>query len=142
MLWREGQNNFETANATMASIAQSMTDHMRLMDRGNSSAATGQVWLSQTCVRVEWAWLILHAVLVVLCFVFVALTVVVSHKHARGRIWKSSSLALMYRMLEGQITEKVGMIDDIELIEERARRLKLRLSKTEKGWRFVESMEG
>ena len=139
MLWRAVANNVTTTRATVGNIATSMTNHMRL-NAMRGEPALGQVWWSETCVEVEWAWLTLHVVLVVLCILFLALTMLVSSKHAKSRLWKSSALALLYQGLDEAMAAKLGTVDTIDEMEERARGMQVHAAYTDRGWRFVESV--
>ena len=139
MLWREGHNNFTAIDATLSNIAKSMTNQIRLAANPEyAKHAIGAVWWSSTCVEVQWAWLSLHALLVVLCIIFLLLTMLVNSRHARGRLWMSSPLALMYHGLDGPTAEKVGVIDAVDNMEERARMLRVHLAHTDCGWKLVE----
>ena len=139
MLYKTGGNNLTTTNTTMSNIARSMTNNMRLK-ASNSEPVLGQVWWSETCVEVQWAWLTLHAVLVGFCILFLVLTILLSSKYARGQLWKSSALALMYHGLDDATAEKVGMIDTVDEMEDQARSLQVHTAYTDRGWRFVESV--
>ena len=139
MLYKSGGNNLSTTDTTMSNIARSMTNNMRLK-ASNSKPVLGQVWWSETCVEVQWAWLTLHAVLVSFCILFLALIMLLSSKYARGQLSKSSALALMFHGLNDATAEKVGMIDAVDEMEDRARRVQVHTAYTDQGWRFVESV--
>ena len=139
ILYKAGNNNLTTTNTTMSNIAASMTNNMRLK-ASNSKPVLGQVWWSETCVEVQWAWLTLHAVLVSFCILFLVLTMLLSSKYARGQLWKSSALALMFHGLNDATAEKVGMIDAVDEMEDRAGRLQVHTAYTDQGWRFIESV--
>ena len=46
----------------------------------------------------------------------------------------------MFYGLNDAIAEKVGMIDAVDEMEDRARKLQVHTAYTDQGWRFVESV--
>ena len=139
VLYNGGHNSLTTTDTIVSNIAASMTNHMRLK-ASHGKPVLGQVWWSETCVEVQWPWLTLHAVLVSVCVFFLVMTMLLSSTYARGQLWKASALALMYHGLDDSTAEKIGMIDAVDEMEERARRLQVHTAYTDQGWRFVESV--
>ena len=83
-LFADGRANITTAAAYMKGLAISMTAAVREGgDPSNSAPARGTVFSNQTCVRVEWAWLALPAVLLFLTLVFLITTMYKSRRYTR-----------------------------------------------------------
>ena len=137
MIWRTGAGSFAATNRTMENIATSVTNQMRLA-ASNSKSAEGQVWWSEICVEVQWRWLTLHAILVFLCFAFLILTMLSSSRYAKGKLWKSSPLALVFHGLDQPMAEKIGAAGVVEDMEDRARTIRVHWAQTDQGWRLVE----
>lgn len=90
-----GQGEAE-APEVLDNLARSMTNSIRNHGGpGGSSVMYGHNQQTLVFVSVEWRWLILPFVVVLLAAVVIVSTIVQSSRHAY-RIWKSSSLSLMY----------------------------------------------
>ena len=137
MISKMGAGNLAATNRTMLNMATSITNQMRLR-ASNSKPAEGQVWWSEICVEVQWRWLTLHAILVCFCFAFLILTMLSSSRYAKGKLWKSSPLALVFHGLDQSTTEKIGAIGVMEDMEDRARTIRVHWAQVDQGWKLVE----
>ncbi|KAI4867581.1 hypothetical protein F4820DRAFT_446024 [Hypoxylon rubiginosum] len=116
-----------------AALAESISDEVRRTGISPNNK-TRPVMIGRTVTRydMQWQWMILHAVTVLLSIVFLATTVVQSRK-AKIPSWKSNTLPVMTRghhvddILRGAHTSKT--------MEERARKSKVKLG-------IVENSEG
>ena len=136
-LYADGHANITSAAAYMEGLAVSITAAIRQGgDSSNSSPARGTVFSSQTCVRVEWAWLAFPAVLLFLTLVFLMTTVAKSRRYTRtgaaeyGRKpWKSSSLPLLWCGMRDEIRARYERFDEVEKMKESGDGMKVRLRK-------------
>jgi hypothetical protein len=140
--YNAGNINLASVQSTFDKIAQSMTVHIR--NEGNASysaPALGHVINQETCVQVRWAWLAYPVAVVLLLVIFFAAMIWETGRDVhRVHGWKSSPLALMYHGLDRDVQDRHGyggLIRNREM-EEDARRMRVRLRPTEKGWLFEE----
>ena len=135
--------NLTQVPAIFDRLAQYLTIAFRAGDEDpvqnpGMAQALGVTWQSETIVRVRWAWLSLPAALLAASLVFLGATVLGT---TRGRvgIWKSSTLALLFHGLGERGEEGVGGVEHVVGMEERARRMWVRLDEGEgDGGRLVE----
>jgi len=148
-IYQEGNVSFRSFEAAFKRVADSMTMYGR--SRANESLSNppqplvGEVWVTNTCVRVQWVWLIYPAALVVLLLVFLACTVwSVRMGGELGRQdYKSSVLPLMFHTVERRNggaygVQPQGGIETKGEIEQEAK-MRVTLERTEGGWRFKET---
>jgi len=139
-----GNVNFASVQATFANIAQSMTVYIRTTGNASYSApALGQAITQDTCVRVQWAWLTYPAAIVLLVVMFFATMIWVTGAGGDAHVihgWRSSPLVLMYHGLDpsAQHRHGYGMLVRNEDMEQDARRIRVKLQPSEKGWLFSE----
>ena len=81
---------------TASRVADSMT---KTMLQNSNVTVKGSIYTDQVMVKVQWAWMILPTLLVVLGNVFLVWTTCASRKKS---IWKSSVLAFLFHGLEDQ----------------------------------------
>ena len=141
-LYNEGHLTFGRVEEIWRNLSDSISTYVRQHGRKNVSApAVGVVLRSETCVRLQWVFLIYPAVLVFLCIVFFASMILKTQGTKSSRHdWKSSPLALLFHGLDGEViinrneaAESVRA-KEMEIVAERT---SVRLSKTEKGWNFT-----
>lgn len=141
-LYNEGHLTFDRVEEVWRNLSDSISTYVRQHSRKNVSApAVGVVLRSETCVRLQWVFLIYPAVLVFLCIMFFASMILKTQGTKSSRHdWKSSPLALLFHGLDGEViinrneaAESVRA-KEMEIIAERT---SVRLSKTEKGWNFT-----
>jgi hypothetical protein len=139
---------FERLDQTWRNMSQSITTYMREHGAGNSGAgfsysdpALGEVHTDQSCIRVQWLYIIYPAILVALAVVFfVAMLFETSHSKTDVD-WKSSPLALIFHGLDRSTTSQTDENSNLVRIkdmEEVARKMAVKLSQTESGWKLVQ----
>ena len=147
ILYNQGKLTFDRVNKTWENISDSITTLMR-KDSPASDGAVGQLWRQQTCVDVEWRYLIYPATVVFFALVFFVGMLIETRRTGSSRHdWKSSPLALLFHGFdrEAAITrdETVKELHVKELhgkeMEMMAEQMSVRLSKTEDGWQFTKS---
>jgi hypothetical protein len=145
-LYRNGTANLGTTKTFMVGLANAMTATMRQRgDDSNSTPAKGTVLVNQTCINVQWAWIALPAALMLATLLFLAATVLQSHRaiHHRGRParagqkgrgsgagrrpWKSSSLPLVWCGLRDETRGRHGRLDDLDQMKESAETVRVQL---------------
>ena len=138
---------FARLNETWRNMSDSITKYMREHGAGNSGAgfsysapALGEVHSEQSCIRVQWLFIIYPAVLVVLALIFfIAMLFETSH----GRMdldWKSSPLALLFHGLDHDTlenTEEHFSLLGTRDMEKVAKETAVRLSQSDSGWKLV-----
>ncbi|KAK3688258.1 hypothetical protein B0T22DRAFT_148882 [Podospora appendiculata] len=140
-IYRDGNVSFASVDATFTRLANAMTLYGRGQPAAQAEPAIGEVYAADTCVRVQWAWVVFPAALVVGMLVFLA---VAAGRVSRGRElgrqeYKTSVLPLMVHVVERKGDHRrEGEGEGIHGIEDLARRLVVRLERGEKGWRFRE----
>jgi hypothetical protein len=85
----------------MASVAESMTVHVRGHNDTTAVAVRGQAFSLETYIRVSWAWFVLPAGLVVAAILLLQGAVLVNRGGRQGRLWKSSVLPYLYCPVQG-----------------------------------------
>ena len=141
---------FERLNETWRNMSDSITNYMREHGAGDSGAgfsystpALGEVHTEQSCIRVQWLFILYPAVLVVLALIFfVAMLFETSHGDS-GRTdldWKSSPLALIFHGLDHdtarQTDERFSLLWTRDM-EDVAKEMAVRLSQSDSGWKLV-----
>jgi hypothetical protein len=88
MLYRNGTANMSTVDQYFGGITATMTAMMRQHGEGGQQAwMVGNVLESHTCIGVQWAWISLPAVLVLLSVAFLGATVV---RCVQAGMWKGA----------------------------------------------------
>lgn len=97
----------------MESIATGMTRHIR--DTPEAISVRGAAWIPTTFVKVRWPWFAYPVSLVLLSSVFWLMAAFFSTK-GNMRVWKSSSLALLFCRLDRRDEDEnnTGSIKDLE----------------------------
>ena len=139
-LYHGGNVTISDANTTWATIADSMTVHMRQSADGfNLQPLNGEAQHTETCISVQWPWLAFPASLLVLSVVFLIATVLQSIKYSRKQMWKSSPLALLFHGLNHDLRDRAHLGNTDEEMKRAAQGLLVKLSDEEKSSRFVEA---
>lgn len=107
-------NGVGNAVRTVANIADALTNAMRL---SSGQQVKGAALVMQAHIQVQWLWLILPLVMVILAATFLALTVWRTHK-SDVPSWRSSVLAVMEHGINTSLHEASGSgpfngIDDV-----------------------------
>ena len=117
----EGFNNRISATVhppdVVANVADALTNAMRTL---SGQTVTGTAYATELHVRVEWPWLILPLVMIVLALVFLGLTVLQS-KRSDVPYWRSSVLAVMEHGVTTTLAGHHGDASNDDTPVERAR---------------------
>lgn len=139
-IFQEGNVTFSTINDTFSRVAARLTT----WNRENYAQygpwyATGEVYKTQTCVQIEWAWLAYSAALVLATIIFLLATIIKTRRYEGSyHDYKSSVLALLYHRIGGMGTE--GLVSDIQSTDELMKRAQdtwVVLDGSQNTWRFV-----
>ncbi|EKG10176.1 hypothetical protein MPH_12776 [Macrophomina phaseolina MS6] len=102
---------------TFENIATAMTEQVRVSN--SSFGVSGLAWSNETYVNVRWAWMTLPLAVLVMSAAHLACTIITNG--ARGqRIWKSSSLALLFHGLNRWSPDELKL-ENIQEMESAAR---------------------
>jgi hypothetical protein len=100
-LWRDGNMTLDTVDQAMKDLATSMTAAIRTTEQYNHTRPVhGTVWYTTTCIRVNWYWISYPAIMIGLCAVFLILVHIESRDVESQRLWKSSTLAMLFCELD------------------------------------------
>lgn len=103
-LYNRGFATFESVNSLVQNISLAVSNQMRAKGtNANWTApefATGTMWNSTVCTRVDWAWMALPASLELITLVLLVTVITMSLRdHGKHPIWKSSTLPLVFHGL-------------------------------------------
>jgi hypothetical protein len=114
----------------MANVASAMTTALRM---SSSEMAQGVVFVSEVYISIQWAWITLPLLLYALAVGFVV-SVAWSCGHdtegVKVHVWKNSLLAALFHGLDQGLLVKVGHLDEQKLIDEAAKDLKVKLTRS------------
>jgi hypothetical protein len=103
-LYRDGNITLDTVNELFGGLAASMTSIIRTNPADNQTQPVhGTVWYAKTCIVVNWAWISYPAVMIGLCAVFLVLVHIESRDVDSQRLWKSSTLAMLFCELDEEV---------------------------------------
>jgi hypothetical protein len=103
-LYRDGNITLDTVNELFGDLAASMTAIIRTNPADNQTQPVhGTVWYTKTCIGVNWAWISYPAVMIGLCAVFLVLVHIESRDVDSQRLWKSSTLAMLFCELDEEV---------------------------------------
>lgn len=108
-LWLNGTTTLDTVDKFVGALADVLTANMR--NRGSLAPdeyALGTVEEERTCVAVTWGWFAYPAALVFFGVVFLVVLVCHTPRGTAGRLWKSSSLALLFARVDERVVEREG----------------------------------
>ncbi|KAI0385228.1 hypothetical protein F5Y04DRAFT_208321 [Hypomontagnella monticulosa] len=108
-IWRNGTADLGSVDTFVRNLTDVMTATIRNrgMD-GSAEYAPGEVLVNSTCVGVRWAWFSYPVILVFFALVFFGLLVLHTPAGSAPRLWKSSSLALLFSNVDEPIAKSVG----------------------------------
>lgn len=109
---------------------QAMT--YRFMQGPNTTMVYGNVTQTETYIHVQWPWLSLTFVLVILSSILLFATIIITHK-AHQLVWKSSLAPLMYA--DSRLSPVGGKLGRAWTMEERGTRIDTIRSGLSKQWR-------
>ncbi|KAK2756887.1 hypothetical protein CKAH01_17074 [Colletotrichum kahawae] len=157
-MYSDGKGNISTVEAVFRGVANSMSAAIRNNPLTNQTAlaalptemkwASGTVKGMETCVYVEWGWIVYPAALLVLQAVF-SVMVLAGPRITRSRgglgdsAWKSSPLALLFHGLDGDVRREFADMTSVNQMNKVAQEVKVQLNRVDgvddKGWRFCTS---
>ncbi|KAH0428466.1 hypothetical protein CcaCcLH18_09024 [Colletotrichum camelliae] len=157
-MYSDGKGNISTVEAVFRGVANSMSAAIRNNPLTNQTAlaalptemkwASGTVKGMETCVYVEWVWIVYPAALLILQAVFSVMVlagprITRSRGGLRDSAWKSSPLALLFHGLDGDVRREFGNMTSVNQMNKVAQEVKVQLNRVDgvddKGWRFCAS---
>lgn len=97
----------------------------------NATNVSGTVMGNVTFIHVNWLWIILPVVTVLLTILLLVLTIIENNRHGRT-VWKASSLALLFHGLDGFDEADLVPTSNSQMAE-RARNMRGRLERNADG---------
>lgn len=121
----------------ITNISQSITTRMRQTARNDPTAhILGAAYELDSFVHVRWKWLTLPLALLLLTLIFL-LAAIRTSAQPEVLLWKSSSIALLFHGLSEERREAGCWVERRAELHEIAGGMKVRLVKTDRGWRLV-----
>jgi hypothetical protein len=120
----------------MANVASAMTTALRM---SSSEMAKGVVLVSEVYISIQWAWITLPLLLYVLAVGFVISVAWRCGHDTEGvklHVWKNSLVAALFHGLDQGLLVKVWHLDEQKLIDEAAKDLKVKLTRSMHKWRL------
>ena len=137
LFYSGGSASLDTVNKAFESMATAMTNALRTTDQ-LADVTKGVVFYPKTCIRVRWAWLAFPAILVGGSLLFLIATMFQTSRRAKHQLWKSSTFPLLFHGLSAESRNGLGLMAELDEMEDVAARLNMQLRFSEGGWRFVE----
>ncbi|RAL12401.1 DUF3176 domain-containing protein [Aspergillus homomorphus CBS 101889] len=125
------QGNYTDVHGVFASLAATLTTHARTAVC--AAAVNGTTWTVDSFVHVQWPWLALPIVLVVLTLAFLIATIV---RTRNQYIWKSSPLALLFSDVSLEAPHQMRRSPDLNHMVATSRNLEVLLETTDGGSRL------
>ncbi|KAL9616773.1 MAG: hypothetical protein Q9160_008398 [Pyrenula sp. 1 TL-2023] len=149
-LFLGGNATFDTISDTFHNMSVAMTKVVRMNGvQGRSDPVIGQMHRSETCVDVQWYWVIFPGSLVVLTLIFFIGVLVQTRPQdeTSEHNYKSSALALLFHGLEPKTVRRgLGAKGRTSAMAKEAKGIYVKLGQSgtgaERGWRFVEALPG
>jgi hypothetical protein len=137
-LWNSGNATFDTVQSTFNSIAESITNRMRIQGydpRTNGTALVyGTVIETTTCITFFRKWILFPTLLIILTIVCLAITMAQPIYGVETPSWKSSILPLLYASPRTQLVASGEACDMMA----KSKITVARLEKRENEWSFVD----
>jgi hypothetical protein len=141
-IFRNGTASASTIGKQVGQLASSMTAYNRKNPKPESHGrfAYGETTKVETCVQVRWSWTSFLAGLVVLASLFLALTIwstkQIPSMNSGRKVWKTSSLALLFNGLDERLLKEQGPMDKKSEMMDRAAKLRVALKGEDDGWKL------
>jgi hypothetical protein len=119
------------------SLATSMTVELRALGTSDSGLAVGTAWKDVPKTRVNWAWMSLPIILMVLTGIFLISTMVKSARQG-GKLWKESAIVPLCHPLTNDGQARFADAKGVREVDSIAQSIEVRYQETEAGWRFVQ----
>lgn len=108
--------------STFYTLATSMTNEMRRNDRAYTTLGQdgtmiqkGELQRWAVVYEIQWAWIALHALTLLLGIIFICITLCNSGGTEHAPLWKSSTLATIHRGYDiGGVLEGVETVEEME----------------------------
>ncbi|KAI1766282.1 hypothetical protein GGR53DRAFT_486891 [Hypoxylon sp. FL1150] len=138
-MWENGTMSLSTLDGYMTGLIDTMTADIRNRGaNGTLEYERGEVLVYETCVDVQWRWFSYPATLVFLSGAFFLWLVVHVPKDSVQRLWKSSTLAMLFCDVDQSIAHRVRADCSSEEMKEVARDTRAQLVRDGQGRaRFV-----
>lgn len=144
------KNLYENGTATVDTVQtrfRQLADTMNTYFRNNNSTGDrrtiytlGTAIKTDTCIKVQWAWISFSSSLVVLTIIFLCLTIWKTRRTNRSGptrgVWKSSALAVLFSGLQEEVRKEHGELEKQSSMTHCAEKLEVSLEPTESGWRL------
>ncbi|KAH8651553.1 hypothetical protein BGZ60DRAFT_569190 [Tricladium varicosporioides] len=139
-LYDDGNFTAQSVEARLNGMATAATNYIRQHSAEEiKRPVTGDVYRSETCVRVRWYWLAPLAAVIALTILFMqAIIIRVTFTKQGVGSWKSSVLPLLFGGLDERTRDHLVAETEISGMAKRARGVDVKLSWTDKGWRLLE----
>lgn len=141
-----GYATLETLSARFQGMAGAMTSFMRRnpgdVPSESRIPANGTAVISDTCVAVDWYWILLPVSLVSLAVSYFVVTICLIARAEYQNMWKSSSVATLYHGLDPEIRSSLGSLASLQEMESAAQILSVQLRDFGSGWRFTKVDRG
>ncbi|PYI04662.1 hypothetical protein BO78DRAFT_462472 [Aspergillus sclerotiicarbonarius CBS 121057] len=122
------EGNYTDVNSMFQSLASALTTHAR--STVCAASFNGTTWTTESFVHVQWPWLTLPIVLMVMTLGFLITTVIRTRNQF---IWKSSPLALLFSDIAVEAPHAFERSPDLSHMEETSRKMNVWLETTMKG---------
>jgi hypothetical protein len=97
--------SLESVGDLMKDLTTSMTAVVRTHGYRNYTWPThGTKWYKTTCIKIEWGWVSFPACILVLSGIFLVLVHIKSRGVESEKLWKSSTLAILFCKLDDAVT--------------------------------------
>jgi hypothetical protein len=105
-LENNGSMTLESVDKFMKNLTTSMSAVVR-KNSPNNDQARGTMLYTTTCIRIEWSWISFPAVMIGLSAIFLVLVHIESRDVASNKLWKSSTLAMLFCDMDNAVSDKV-----------------------------------
>jgi hypothetical protein len=136
-IYNNGKATMETVRTNIDGLANSLTAAIRQYGAANEAIKPiGTTWRNETCITVQWAWLSLPAVLLLLAIIFLVI-LIWKTKSRQVVLWRSSPLALLFHGLDQDVKDKYGALEEVRDMEDAARSISARVDQQTGRWHFT-----
>ena len=103
--------DIQTVLDVMLNVSTAMTTVVRThYTEGSGWDAKGDMWVTTTCVSVDWRWISFPVIMIGLTGIFLVLVVVENRGVERERLWKSSVLATLFCGVDHEVTDNAALV--------------------------------
>ena len=110
-IYGNGTLDIQTVLDVMLNVSTAMTTVVRThYTEGSGWDAKGDMWVTTTCVSVDWRWISFPVIMIGLTGIFLVLVVVENRGVERERLWKSSVLATLFCGVDHEVTDNAALV--------------------------------